>query len=473
MQIPIINGIYSDGTPDFRTSYPRNMVPVPKQNGIADGYLRPADGISLFGVGPGIDRGSIIWDETHYRVMGSKLISVDDGGSYTVLGDVGGTGQVQMDYSTDRLCIVSGGNAFYWDKTTLTQITDTDLGLVIDVIFIDGYFMFVSADGQYLITTDLANPLSIDPLKYGSSEADPDPINGILKLRNEVYALNRYTIEVFDNKGGDGFPFQRIEGAMVERGALGTNTFALFAETIAFLGSGKKEAPAVYVMTPGGSQAISTREIEAILQQFTEDQLANSLMETRLDKAHQFLLIHLPDRCIVYDAAASLVTKQPVWHVLTSSIVGFSVYRLKNLVWSGGKWIGADPVTFNMGVLNSSLSSHYGQVNGWDFGTQIIYADGNGAIIHELELVALPGRVALGKQPVVWTSYSFDGETWSQERTTNAGGQGRRDKRIMWRKQGKMTNYRMQRFRGTSDCHIAVTRLEAAIEPLYTRPRNG
>jgi hypothetical protein len=28
MQIPILNGIYADSTPELRTSYPVNMVPV-------------------------------------------------------------------------------------------------------------------------------------------------------------------------------------------------------------------------------------------------------------------------------------------------------------------------------------------------------------------------------------------------------------------------------------------------------------
>jgi hypothetical protein len=45
MQIPILNGIYTDSTPELRTSYPVNLVPVPKQSGISNGFLRPGDGI--------------------------------------------------------------------------------------------------------------------------------------------------------------------------------------------------------------------------------------------------------------------------------------------------------------------------------------------------------------------------------------------------------------------------------------------
>jgi putative ABC transport system ATP-binding protein len=45
MQIPVLSGIYADGDADFRSSYPVNLVPVPKDSGVSQGYLRPADGI--------------------------------------------------------------------------------------------------------------------------------------------------------------------------------------------------------------------------------------------------------------------------------------------------------------------------------------------------------------------------------------------------------------------------------------------
>src|SRR5574337_841754 len=98
MQVPILNGIYTDGVSDFRTAYPRNMIPVPKQQGVSEGYLRPADGIVELGTGPGIDRGGINWNSACYRVMGTKLVRIAEDGTTTTLGDVGGTGQVTFDY---------------------------------------------------------------------------------------------------------------------------------------------------------------------------------------------------------------------------------------------------------------------------------------------------------------------------------------------------------------------------------------
>ncbi len=465
MMVPILSGIFSDEAPDFRTSYPRNLVPVPKDQGISKGYLRPAEGILQFGAGPGVDRGSVNWRGVCYRVMGSQLVRVDANGAVVPLGTINGTAQCTLDYGFDRLSISGGGKLYYWDGVTLDQVVDPDIGLVIDHLWVDGYTMVT--DGRSVAVTDLNNHMSVNPLKYGSAEADPDDIVGLLKLRNEPYVLGRHTIEVFNNIGGNLFPFQRNEGAQLQRGVIGTYGAAVFMEQIAFLGSGRGEAPAVWLGVNSSTIKISTREIDTILQAYDEADLQKSIMEVRVDKNHQHLYLHLPDQCLVYDGAASAAVGEPVWFVLTSSVVGLGVYRARNLVWCYGKWLCADPSSSMLGELTNAVSTHYSEIIGWDFGTSIVYNEGRGAIIHMLELVALPGRVALGADPVVWTSFSLDGATWSQEVACSAGQQGDRLRRLTWLDNGCMENWRIQRFRGTSDAHIAVARLEIGIEPLY------
>lgn len=469
MQIPILNGIYTDEGPDFRTSYPRNMVPVPRAQGISNGYLRPAEGIVQIGAGPGVDRGARRWNDVHYRVMGSSLTRIDADGTPTVLGAIGGTGQVTMTYSFDRLAIAAGGALYYSQGGAPQQVTDPDLGTVLHVEWVDGYF--ITTDGTYIVATDLKDPTSVNPLHYGSSEADPDPVKCNLKLRaGEFYAVNRYTIELMNNVGGNGFPFQRNEGAQINRGAIGTLAATILktegGDLIAFLGGGRGEPPAVWAGINGGTQKLSTGEIDTLLLDYTEAQLAAAVMETRTTKNHQLLYLHLPDRTLVYDGAASAAMQESVWYTLDSGLGAPSAYRARNFVWCYDRWLCGDPTSEALGQLDETISTHYGQVIGWEFGTSIIYNEGRGAIFHELELVGLPGRVPLGADPVIWTSHSLDGETWSQERAISAGRQGQRRKRLVWLGQGSMEQWRIQRFRGTSDAHLAVARLEAQLEAL-------
>lgn len=464
MQIPILNGIFTDSSPNFRTSYPVNLVPVPKATGISEGYLRPADGIVKTGDGPGANRGGLNWNGVLYRVMGNDLVTVAQSGTVTVIGDVGGGGRVTMTYSFDYLAVTSGGRLYLYDGTTLTQVTDPDLGTALTVVWVDGYFM--TTDGEFLVITELANPFAVDPLKYGSSEADPDPVKALLKLRNEVYALNRHTIEVFDNTGSPGFPFQRISGAQIQKGTLGTHTCCVFEETIAFMGSGVNESISIYIGTNGTAQKIATREIEEILATYTEAQLSTVFMQERTEGAHQFIEIHLPDQTIVFDAAASQALGQPVWFILRSTLTGIGRWEVCDAVWAYDRWNVCKPSATDVGYLDKNIVSHWGQTVGWEFGTMIVYNEGRGAIFHEMELVALTGRVQPGANPTVWTSYSVDGLTYSVEKPARVGTLGQYDKRVVWLQQGHMRNWRLQKFRGTSDAQLAVARLEARLEPL-------
>ena len=494
--IPIVSGIYTDGGPDVRTAYPVNLMPVPKGSGVSESYLRPHDGIVPFsGTTVGIDRGGINWRNTMYRVMGTKLVSVASTGAITVLGDVGAGGLVTMDYSFDRLAIASGGRLYYWNGSTLAQVTDPDLLTVVDMCWVDGYFM--TTDGEFLVVTDLSNPFSVNPLKYGSNEADPDPVVALVKLRNEVYALNRNTIEVFDNVGGDLFPFQRIDGAQIQKGCVGTHACCNFDEQIAFLGSGRNESPSIYLGSNATATPIATQDIDTLLQTYTEAQLAQVKLEARLDRSHKLLYVHLPDRTVVYDHAASEVLQQRVWFTLIGGVLETSPYPARNLVWCYDKWfVGStsflpviDTLTTEsgeslltedgfytiaatsadaafIGYLDDRISTQWGTKARWEFSTPIVYNESRGAIFQELELVSLTGRVAIGENPQITTSYSLDGLTWGQDHTISIGTTGDRLKRLVWWRQGFMRDRRIQRFRGDSDAHLSVLRLEARLEPL-------
>lgn len=464
MQVPILNGVFADATGDFRTAYPLNRVPVPKSTGISEGYLRPADGIVTFGAGPGVGRGGIAWNGALYRVMGTKLVRVSDSGGVTTLGEVGGSEMVAMDYGFDRLGVWSAGHLYFWTGDTFLQVTDPDMGAVHGGCYLAGYWL--STDGTSIIATDLNDPTSVNPLRYGSAESDPDEIMAVARLKSELVAFGRHSVEFFSNIGGAGFPFSRIEGAQVSRGMIGRRAFAPLGESFAFVGSARNEAPAVYMLGAGTSAKISTREIDVMLSGYGDDALSSMYVESRTEKGHQHLLIHLPDVTLCYDLAASQAAEEPVWFRLSSAVVGTSRYRARGFVRCYDRWIVEDPLSSSLGAMTSDVGSHYGSHVGWQFDTLVIYNQSKGAAIHEIELVALPGRVAFGDAPVVWTSYSEDGETWSMERPTPAGAQGNRRARIAWRRQGRIRGYRMQRFRGTSDAHVGFVRLEVQPEGL-------
>src|SRR5690349_19453702 len=196
MRIGLLSGITAATTGELGVSYPVNLEVVPVDNKIAKAQFMPTAGTVAFGAsaGPGSDRGGVYWNSLLYRVMGSKLVSVAPDGAIAVLGDVGNDDlPVGFDYSFDRLGIRSAKKLFYWNGVALSQVTDADLGNVVDMLWVDGYFM--TTDGLHVVVTDLSEPTSVQPLRYGSAEEDPDPVTGLLKLRGEVAVLGRHTIQ--------------------------------------------------------------------------------------------------------------------------------------------------------------------------------------------------------------------------------------------------------------------------------------
>ena len=438
-------------------------MPVPKDTSISKGYLRPADGIIKLADIPGKDRGGYNYKGVHYRVTGTSLVTIDHNGVVAAVGTIPGTDQVQFSESFDYLSIGGDQKLYLYDGTTLAQVTDPDLGVVIDHLWADGYFM--TTDGANLVVTETNDSFAVNPLKYGSAETDPDNIKSLLRHRREIYALNRNTIEVFRNVGGSYFPFQVSSSAQINGGVVGTHACCLFQDAIAFLGGKRNEPCAVHMGINGQSVKVSTREIDTILQDYTEAQLENVLVESRVEKSHALLYVHLPDRTLVYDHAASKAVGAYVWFDLTSSVVGLGQYRAKNFVWCYDKWNCGDTLLNQTGYFTSTESAHYGDVIGWEFHTSIVYNKG-GAIFHELELVALTGRTKLGIDPVIWASYTLDGTFYSMEQSISAGRQGDRSIKLAWYQQGLMGDTRAQKFRGTSDAHISVSRLEARLEAL-------
>lgn len=459
MQIPILDGIYTDNNSDFRTAYPVNLIPVPKGQGISAGYLRPAEGINHVADLLGVDRGGIVWRGEHYRVCGTKLVKISASGQITEIGDVQSGGQCSFDYSFDHLAI-NAGSSLYLYNGELKRVTDSNLGAICDVVWVDGYFM--ASDSENIIVTELNNPFEINPLKYGSSEVDPDPIVGLIKLRNEVYVLNRHTMEVFDNVGGEFFPFQRIDGAQTMKGALSKRTCCVFMDAIAILGGGRNEAVSIYIAAAGSTQKIATREIEQILSSYTESQLTHSQLESRQIEGHSWLYIHLPDQTLVYDATASQATEQSTWFILNSG----GGYKARNMTYAHNQWFVGHTTEARLGVLTDQTGEHWGEVVEWQFGTAIVYNESSGAIFHQLELVALTGRNSFNKESKIYTQYSADGMEWSMPKFISVGRQGQRTKRLVWFRQGYMQNWRIQRFTGTSDARLSIARLEAKIEPL-------
>lgn len=446
--IPLLGGMVANGQAEFVESVPANLEPVAIDSKISTGQFRAPAGLIPHFSGPGEDRGAIIWQGRHIRVMGSELYEVGVGS----LGSVGGSGSVAMDYGFDRLAIASGEKLFYLDANGLAQVTDIDLGRVIDALWIDGYFM--TTDGSYIVVTQLADPASVEPLKYGSADEDPDMITGLIEVRGEVYVTGRHTIEVFQNVGGNGFPFAVITGATIPYGVVSPSAKCPFNESFAFVGSGRNEALGVYVAGAGTAVKISTRALDRALEAIPDPTVIEMEAWSYLDEKR--LLVHLPTETWVYLDGASRKSGERIWYRRTNCP--------RHAVENNGTWYAA---TGNeVGRLSNDVSTILGEPVEWRFDTPFVYADGQGVLLGAVELIGLPGRMPVDEEATAFFSYSRDGETWSREHMLRIGVAGNRRKRLQWRPGIEIPNYATFRFRGYDRSMPGFAKIECDVEPL-------
>jgi len=181
--------------------------------------------------------------------------------------------------------------------------------------------------------------------------------------------------------------------------------------------------------------------------------LAAVEVESRLAMGEQQLLVHLPDRTWVYHWIPSQQLDFPVWSVLEG--VSGRHYTLAYGAW----WVGG---AGKVGRLDDDALTILDQPYGYRFDTQLLYNEGRGALVHELELATLAGR----SDGTVFVSFSDDGRTWSVERPARYGAVGNRAARPTWRRLGRFANWRTFRFRGQAAGPVGFVRLEAQLEAL-------
>ena len=79
----------------------------------------------------------------------------------------------------------------------MVRITDPDWIVSDTVVFKDGYYVFTASDGSVFFNSALNDPLTYDPLDFGTAEINPDRTVDIKKNYREAMAL--FEVESYDD----------------------------------------------------------------------------------------------------------------------------------------------------------------------------------------------------------------------------------------------------------------------------------
>lgn len=457
--VTLIKGDKVNSLTDYRDALPINMYAVQKEILGAKGYMRSYPGLTSFGTGLGIDRGAVYNERLniHFRVSGTKLVSVSSTGVVDVLGTISGTSQCRLMsfYSFNTQAIIADEKMFLYDTVGgFREVIDADLGNPIDGVWVDGYYLLT--DGEYIYHTNLTDEEAIDPLKFATAEFMPDPSLGVAKTRdNKVIVFGRYTTEYFSNDASANFAFTRIAVRAQKIGIVATHAKCEIKGDFYITGGGKEETLSIYKTSDGVISKASTIEVDKILAKYTEPELVDMRMETYTEDGITFVLVHLPNEVLCLNETVSkAIGLQNAWSILKTDTIGDSPYKAINGVFDtrSALWVYGDKFDSHIGKLDKSVATYYGFKVEWILFTPFLNLDG--CSIDEVEIAVIPGFNVIDDASIA-VSITNNGLTYSREYWLNYGEPLDYGKRFIIRRLGYVRNYAGFKFRGISTSKTA------------------
>ena len=488
----IAGGYYKDESYAISNRECVNFYPhIPEGQTITDGCLIGIGGIEAHASGAfdfdsDICRGGHSFQDSAYFVADESLYRVT---SVSIVGPLGG-GTIgpgnDIDYPLSRvimadngveLCIVvtnssDPNNAYIYNPDTVSLVPITDVnfdGPVSSVCFSDGYFIFSKRLTNKWFISNLRDGLNYDALDFGSAESDPDYIVAVAALRGIVYVFGTQTFEQYQNVGGSGFPYERINSGTYNKGCLSAATVIEVGSALYWLGASENENPAIWATKGGEPQKISTNSIDFILGSVGPDDIARSWAMKWAEDGHSFISFTIPGvTTVVYDLTTGL------WHERKSINNEYTEIHWRpaaivryNSVINESFFIVGDSVSNKVGRYTKDAFDEYGEEIRGYFTPPPFDNGGRPFSVNAVELVMQTGDVPIsgqGSDPVIRMSVSKNGgKTYSPEISRKVGQIGDYTKRIAWSPLGRFPRSCTLRFDISEPIKRVIVKAEVEI----------
>lgn len=408
--------------------------------------LLPTPGLRLFTTLPqGPIRGRHVMGALLYVVAGQVLFEIDVNGVATSRGTIPGDGAVDIDDNGSQMGIVipSTQQLFYYTPSTtvLAQVTDADFLGAVSIACLGGYTICVRPDSNIFAWSASGDMSAWDGLDFASAEGASDNIVRGKRVNEQLWFFGERTTEVWTQSGNADAPFQRLNGAFIERGTSARFSFATRLSVPYWLGDDR----VVYRGDGSTPTRISTHAIEQVIGGYANVADARGFIYEQ--DGHVFYVLTFPDGgdTWVYDAITQ------AWHERESE---GAIY--------GGCWRALDGIGYAGAVIAGDLNDGrlyvVDPITYSDAGDEIIRVATGAPLINEGRRIYFPlieadmqTGVGLtsgqGSAPVVWMTFSDDGgRTWSYDKTASIGAIGAHLVRARWQRigQGRNRVFRLQ-----------------------------
>ncbi|HUY05002.1 MAG TPA: hypothetical protein VMV33_17120 [Rhodocyclaceae bacterium] len=210
---------------------------------------------------------------------------------------------------TDALpSVVSVGGVAKVPTVVLGQIKQPGFRPAATVIYFDTYFIFEARHTNSFFLSGIGDGTQYDPLDFASAQANPDYILAVVNYHEQLLLMGGSTIEVWYDSGAALFPFQRFDGAFVQRGLAAALAVCQEDNTVLWLG----DDVVFYRLDGYRPQRVSTFAMETEWKTYPTVSDAYCFVVT-VD-GHKFVFLNFPSgkRTWCYDIASG--AEEPLWH---------------------------------------------------------------------------------------------------------------------------------------------------------------
>ena len=412
--------------------------------------------------GSGACRGSVVFNDILYKVLGTDLTRINSDDTTVVIGTIPGSANVVMEAGfTFISIIVKGGNGYTLsDAESLVQITSVNFKPSIDLTIINSITVYCPADGGPLFFSDPNDPATINSTSFFDAELLPDMNRGCFNFNNDLYVLGADSGEIFRQKGDSVTPFLRVDGAAVQVGYVSGRT--LFSPSFAFIGKDRGESFSIRIMGQGQAPKLSNPAVDEFLnEEYTGAELEEAVGESFEWKGYAILVFHLARHSIAYMGGN--------WFFIESGINGASApaaWRGRHISFAYNKYYIGDSSTGDVGIL-ADTPLEYGEKMEYSLDTFVRggkYAD---FTINNLTLTCITGKST--PEGTVGLTISTDGVVWQTDNTVwrGLGEIGRYSLLVDWTLPGGLGTYDSFagiRIRSTANVDFSLEALSVDIQ---------
>jgi hypothetical protein len=298
--------------------------------------------------------------------------------------------QKKISYASNRfqLGLVSGSKVYMHDLATngLAAVPDIELA---QIVFADGYFAGLTPDSQIFKLSGQYDGIVWDPLDFTSAEGDPDDITGIIANHRQIWTFGQRSIEPFYDSGNSDFPYERVEGALIQCGCPAKESIIQQDNALFFLGTNDAGGYSFFRAQGYTPLWISNHGLDEELATYAD--VSDCIGYPIRIAGHAFCVWHFPtaDKTWVYDCATQTFSEWSYWDV-THSL--WNRFRGQVHCFAWGKHLVGDYLTGNIYELSPTINDDNGDARRWMRGLPLGISENKYLFPANLEVLAEVGE---------------------------------------------------------------------------------